>query len=474
MIGYTKYSRLALRSDKMAGSVFYRAFLIFSAAALVLAAASAIAGGIPKWVTKAPEDKEYLYFVGIKTDALALEDGKRLAINQAVTELVEHFEIRLKSRYYEKKTEIETTLLDEIESKSTDVRVRGALLKDWYFEKPERGFDVYVLVRYPRAELEMERQRAQNDLARKASSVRGILDGGVNDVAKGDVRAAYLAFTEALGEAEGIEDEGLRSEALEKLRALLQGIEIEAVSGEEQRAEAFKRLKEPLVARVFVRAGGARVPVKGLPVLFSTSGHGDCEGVVLTDEKGFASYQELKAGALAGALIVTATLEPGAFLPYAVMPKRDRDAVEPYIEALGLKRAVFTLGHVAVRNNIRVIVSMAGPDSGAASAVEGEISAGLSDAGYDVVAMGGGKADIIVTGEVRSRKGSGNMEWTFSTHANGFIRTVDGSTGRVIAQKNYTAVGFGETEALAEANAFRKLGEELTGRLMERMAEGGD
>lgn len=446
---------------------------ILSAIVAVSLSSYAMAGGIPKWVVKVPEDKEYLYFVGIKTSAPALEDGKRSAIKQAVTELVEHFEVRSKTRYYEKKTELETKLFDEIDSKSRDVTVRGALLKDWYFDRTEGGFDVYVLVQYPKFELVNEKQRAQNLLAEKISSVRRLLRDGVDAWGRGDLKAAYLAFADAINEANEMEDEGLHTEALGKLRELLQRIEIKAVSGNKRKLEAYRQLKEPLAVKVFAEFGGSEVPLKGIPVMFTVSGGEGYENVVFTDEKGIASYQALKMPS--GEVAVTASPEIEGFLSWVIIPEPDMKVVDSYIEALTQKKAFFTLDSVVVKKNIRVSVSVIGENSGHVFVVEEELSATLAGAGYAVAGNDdNSKADIIVTGKVRAKKGNGNMGWTYSSHADGFIKAVDNATGKVIVQKNLSAVGFGEADDIAVANAVKKLSKDISGQLIERMVEGGD
>lgn len=101
----------------------------------LLFAVNAISSSLPKWVKKIPSDREYLYLVGISTGVKTLEDGKRSAVKQAITELTEHFEIHSNTRFRERKTELETKVLDEIDSYSGKVRIKGTILKDWYFEK---------------------------------------------------------------------------------------------------------------------------------------------------------------------------------------------------------------------------------------------------------------------------------------------------------------------------------------------------
>lgn len=465
-------------------------------------AANAISGSLPRWVTKVPSDKESLYFVGISTGAQALENGKRSAVKQAIAELTEQFETRSNTRFSERRTELETKLLDEIDSYSSNVRIKGSFLKDWYFEKTKDGrYDVYVLIQYPKAELERERARIQNEAAEKVASVRKALGQGDLALRSGDAKGAYTAFLGALKGAVEVEDAGLHSEALGRLRRLLEGIQIKAVAGNGQKGELYKGLKEPIVAKVFVQDGGVETPVHGAPVFFSAGGNDEHSEAVLTDEKGLVSYKLTTIKTSKGLAINAALDVDQLFSIPGWIPASDRDFVTSYLTLLKSRSVTFNFDVVTAKKNVRVIVLVREENLGKPveeSVVGNELAAALIEAGYDVI---GGQeigrydtegirdaidkkqltylrrefyplADVVVAGTVKTRNGGDNKGWTLSSYADGYVKAVNLGTGRIMAQKNLTGVvGFGDTEEKATKNALNKIADEIKVGLLEGMAE---
>lgn len=455
----------------------------------LLFAANAISGGLSAWPKKIPSDKEFLYFVGINTGAQTIEEGKRSAVKEAIAELTEHFGIRPNTRFHERKTEMETRVLDEIDWYSGNVRIKGTLLKDWYFEKTKDGrYNVYVLVQYPKTELEKEMTRLQNEASERAASVRKTLRQGDAAMAGGDVKTAFISFAEGLKGAVEAEDTSLHSEALARLRRLFEGLKIKAVSGVGQKGELYKGLKEPLIAKVFVLNNGMEIPVASVPVIFTLAKEEDKNAdFVLTDEAGLA-YYKITSIKPSKNHIVTAIFDVDRFFPVPEgMTRSDREFINSYLDILESKSAVFTFEAITPKKKgIRVIVLIQEENHGTEmneSIVGNSIAARLADAGYDIV--GGHEiksfslkndlqaiADIVVTGMVRTRKGSDNMGWTFSSHADGYIRAINIETEKIIAQKNITGVvGFGNTEEKADIEALKKLGGEMSEGLLEKLSE---
>jgi hypothetical protein len=117
---------------------------------------SALAGKKPKWINKPPkEDDKYLYVVGGATGASSFQNGKATAINQAVSELLNFFGFTSSTKFSQKKTEISTKITEEIESASNKAQIKGTLVQELYYEQADNHtFNVFVLVRYPKAELQ--------------------------------------------------------------------------------------------------------------------------------------------------------------------------------------------------------------------------------------------------------------------------------------------------------------------------------
>jgi len=128
-------------------------------------------GGTPKWVNKIPkEDKEYYYFRGFKTGALALEDGLTDARANAIRQvlemiqaqgLVDYKKARVEHGLAERREDVGSLTQDGLKILSRTV-ARGVKELESYTEKVERVtaegvryvFNVYTLVRYPKTEFD--------------------------------------------------------------------------------------------------------------------------------------------------------------------------------------------------------------------------------------------------------------------------------------------------------------------------------
>ena len=141
------------------------AHMVTRVVALTVWFALAGCGGPPGWVRTAPEDGQYFYAVGIRSEAPTLEEGKRSAAANAVEQLLERFGIRAHARYRELKTELQTKVRDELASVSESVILRDHFLIRWDYTtrrvNDRLSYDVYVLVRYPKSEWMRERARLE-------------------------------------------------------------------------------------------------------------------------------------------------------------------------------------------------------------------------------------------------------------------------------------------------------------------------
>lgn len=125
----------------------------------------------PSWIAAPPADsKDLRYFVGIRTGASTLEEGKDSAVKDASGRIAGFLKSRVSSQFDETTTQLEQNLKQQISARSK-AEVSGARVVDWYYEKASRvdrafsveRYDVYVLVSYPKVEVgrEMERQAGE-------------------------------------------------------------------------------------------------------------------------------------------------------------------------------------------------------------------------------------------------------------------------------------------------------------------------
>lgn len=468
---------------------------------------SACASGIDKkpWIDTIPiHDSEYLYFVGIKTGAPTLEEGKRSAVKAAIAELVEYFEVNLQSKYLESTTTLETRILLEIEAVSKSVSIKEAGLKDWQFEKTDKGvFDVYVLIQYPRAAFEAEKRRIQTERHEKKMQIKKAIEDGQKAELNGDISAAYSFYVFALKLSKDTGDELPRTEALAYLREMMSSIRLDPVSGDGQTAEPFKGLKESLIVKLSLDKKERAVPIPRISIDYSfIAGEGDIAATALTDRNGLADCKVSAIRGLDKNYRVEAALNTGQLFPIpSGLSKEDTDPILNYIELLKSKKATFNFISAKAKKDVRVVILVDEENLGRPSVesiVGNELSAMLVDAGYRVIADHEiGKtnmdklkaaisrddffslksifyqmADMVVTGTVKTREGSKNMGMAISSNADAYIRAINLKTGEVIAQKNITGIaGFGDSKERAGINALRKAGQKMAEGIIEGMAQ---
>jgi hypothetical protein len=161
-------------------------------------------GDKPKWVFEIPkENKEYFFFRGFKTSAVSLEDGLTDARSGAIRQvlemiqsqgLVDYKKARVEHGLAQRREDIGSVTEDGLKILSRTV-ASGVKELETYTEKVERitpeglryFYNVYTLVRYPKAEYDkavalaanqqMAVQRDKND--KQAQKVLDELDKGL-------------------------------------------------------------------------------------------------------------------------------------------------------------------------------------------------------------------------------------------------------------------------------------------------------
>src|SRR5262249_35594149 len=133
----------------------------------------------PAWLAKAPSSADTLYFSGAKEGASSLEEGKasatELARSQAAPDI--GVEISAAQRDVMSTEEAENMARDTVKSRA-NAMLRSAELADVYYERISREvgagtidrYDVWVLIKLPRAEVEKERQRQAQEAQQTAAA----------------------------------------------------------------------------------------------------------------------------------------------------------------------------------------------------------------------------------------------------------------------------------------------------------------
>lgn len=119
----------------------------------------------PAWTHNIPTpDSQCFYFVGSNADGKSLTDGRRLAVEDAASQIVDFLGVKVSTRLISKKADVSNELVDDLRRYGT-ANIQGTLLREIYHEEwrpygtRKSQFKVWVLVAYPRSEIERERDR---------------------------------------------------------------------------------------------------------------------------------------------------------------------------------------------------------------------------------------------------------------------------------------------------------------------------
>ena len=128
---------------------------------------------LPSWITKAPpRGGGDMYFVGATTNADSLDDGKSAALNKARGQAAEYLGVRITAsqNVVDSTNVAEQTNTDSVKARA-EALIRGATIEDVYYERLSRQagatsidrYDVWVLAKLSRAELDTEKQRQSSE-----------------------------------------------------------------------------------------------------------------------------------------------------------------------------------------------------------------------------------------------------------------------------------------------------------------------
>ena len=167
----------------------------------------------PAWLAKAPTSSEMLYFSGAKEGASSLEEGKISAVESARSQAAQYIGVEISAEHHDVMSteEAENKARDTVKSRA-NAMLRSAELADVYYEKISREagagtidrYDVWVLLKLPRAEVEKERQRQAQEAQGTAAAAATRYREGRDQERQGNLIAALVRYRDALGKAKGV------------------------------------------------------------------------------------------------------------------------------------------------------------------------------------------------------------------------------------------------------------------------------
>ena len=136
----------------------------------------------PAWLMRPPSESGALFFMGAKPGAESLEEGKTAAMDKARDEAAKYIGVNISSEFSSTaSTEAgrdSVAATDTVKSRTTAL-IKSAELADIYWEKNSRiagattidRWDVSVLMKLPKAELDAERRRQEDEAASTAAAM---------------------------------------------------------------------------------------------------------------------------------------------------------------------------------------------------------------------------------------------------------------------------------------------------------------
>lgn len=327
---------------------------------------------VSSWVTDIPEEKRYFYYVGTSTDTDSFDAGKKEAIGDALSQVVSTIGIKATStatyeeRYFaeEYTTIIEAELFTEGKAKLQDAEITEIYYERW--ERPDGTFffRVWLLLKYAKAEIELEQERLAEIIQLKYGEVQHFEELAAQYESQGQLVDAISAHLSACVAALKI-DEGdvyfdrnmiRASELLLKVRA--------HKTGEDQLGWVGNPLDGPLGLRLYYLEGEREVSISNVPVRFSyrvpkvrSAGYKWMVSSAVTDQEGTAEYAVGMVYEVSRENRVDARIDLSTYLgQLRAAPSRYRESIESFENVLASKRTTFLFASDTRAREIRTAV----------------------------------------------------------------------------------------------------------------------
>ena len=164
-------------------------------------------------MAKAPASGESLYFPGAKEGAGSLDEGKASAVESARSQAAQYIGVEISAEHRDVMSteEAENMARDTVRSRA-NAMLRSAEVADVYYEKISREvgagtvdrYDVWVLLKLPRAEVEKERERQAQEAQQAATAAAARFREGRALEAQGDLIGALVRYRDAVAKTKDL------------------------------------------------------------------------------------------------------------------------------------------------------------------------------------------------------------------------------------------------------------------------------
>ena len=196
--------------------------ILAAGALLVLAACAAEVPSVvktssspkaPPWLVKVPQEGDTLYFSGAREGATSLEEGTDAAMQVARAHAAEYIGVDVTSEHKDvMSTDLGSDRVQDTVKGRATALIRNARTADVYYEKFSRKagatiidrFDVWVLIKLSRADLEAEHARQEDEQKHTALSALSRLREGQAQERQGNVLAALVRYRDAAAQTRAL------------------------------------------------------------------------------------------------------------------------------------------------------------------------------------------------------------------------------------------------------------------------------
>jgi len=408
----------------------------------------------PSWVTKEKKaDDKYLYFSGIRTQAQRLEDGETDAVKNAARKIVEYFGQEGVILYEQKRTEIETQLLDQVKFKGA-AAVRAAKLQEMYYEKWQStakdrvqfSYDVYVLIRYPIKELEEEKAAQRKKAIELTKGALALSQNAARALAQERVRESISQYAKALDFLSRVSvlveispvmnNETLRAEIRSDLEGIISKIKTEG-RGSGQEVIVKRPLKQPLILKVSYQEKEKSLPVRGLPISFGfVKGEGSLNSYLPREKRIFLVK------------VIERNLKERV-TPSLVQGEIEGGLIDDDYQLKTKGEITDAQAREILKGNKALIQNLA------------------RELGFDVLVIGQARTEFV--GSTIPMRGE-EMEFAPCCRASVSMKVMEAQSGRIIASVSEGRVKeFGRTKKEAGEKALKKAGKKISQSLLNRL-----
>lgn len=406
---------------------------------------------MPSWIGMTSEDKSKMYFSGSSTQD-TFEKAKKFAVSDALTQIAESLDLTMSVNTTRLITETGVSLEDESSSKSRDVRILNATIKDIYFEEYEENgvhsYNVHVLMQYNKKDYQKEKDRLAKEYEGFKQNIANRYTKAKQLIQTNNCREALPELFESLKIIYnyGV-SRNLESEILSVINQLLSYIDIRDSYSSSDKLSGIQ-------AKFTVYFSNTKELCKNFSFIVNTLNNFSIDAVS-TNDNGEIQYQFKKVAFLK---------KSNYKLDLDIKTTYNLD--ENFIKAYSFKEISKDLNFLG--NKRRIIINISSNKSNAE--LENIIKSNLIQNGFIVVTKDNDfilntNISIVETTKSAIKDSSGSYSSLYITNANVTAELLSADDKIQINGTSFEERGFGKTESKSYSDLLQKISSSLMNNL---------